>query len=232
MKKVLIADDVRNVLEKEQSFLEREDFQLFSAATTDDVLGLHRAEKADLIILGIDMPGMKCEDMCSLIRGKRELRSVSMIILCPDKSAALERGAKCGANLVLPLPIDAALLMEKAQQLLHIPSRQSYRVLLRVKVEGASKEKSFICRSENISTTGMLIETDQLLAKGDGVTCSFVLPDWKQLKISGEVNRALKQKTGAKSRQYGIKFLQLDDEAKSAIETYVERKSQVSTSRK
>lgn len=232
MKKVLIADDVKTLLNKEKSFLARDGVQLFNASTNDDVLRLHRAEKVNLIIMGMDMPGMKCEDVCSLIREDQELRAVSMIILCPDNPAALGRSAKCGANVVMTLPVDAALLMEKAQQLLDIPSRESYRVLLSVKVEGSSKDNAFFCRSENISTTGILIETDKILAKGERVLCAFFLPGSKQLKVSGEILRMIKQAAGSKSSQYGIKFFQLDDEAKSAIETFVERKSQVSTSRK
>jgi len=232
MKKVLIADDVNTVLNEEKSFLAREGFKLISASTTDDVLALHRAEKVNLIIMGVDMPGMKCEDVCSLIRENQELRAVSLIILCPDNPAALGRTAKCGANVVMTLPVNAALLMEKAQQLLAIPSRESYRVLLTVKIVGSAKDNAFFCRSENISTTGILVETDKILAKGDRVLCSFFLPGSKQLKTSGEIIRVIKQAAGAKSHQYGIKFFQLDDEATSAIETFVERKSQVSTSRK
>ena len=232
MKKVLISDDVKAILDKEKNILAREGFQLFNASTTDDVLSLHRAEKVALIIMGLDLPGMKCEDVCSLIRGNQALRAVSMIILCPDNPAALARGAKCGANVVMTLPVNAALLMEKAQQFLDISSRESYRVLLSVKVEGSSKDAAFFCRSENISTTGMLVETDKILAKGDRLICSFFLPGSKQLKISGEILRVIKQAAGSKSQRYGIKFSQIDDETKSAIEIFVDRKSQVSTSRK
>jgi DNA-binding response OmpR family regulator len=231
MKKVLIADDVQAMLNKEKSFLAREGVQLFIASTSDDVLGLHRAEKVNLIIMGLDMPGMKCEDLCSLIRENQELRAVSMIILCPDNPAALARGAKCVANAVMTMPVNAALLMEKAQQLLAISSRESYRVLLSVKVDGASKDNAFFCRSENISVAGILIETDKILAKGDRVTCSFFLPGSKQLKISGEIIRVIKKAAGSKLNRYGVQFLQFADEAKSAIETFVERKSQISTSR-
>jgi DNA-binding response OmpR family regulator len=232
MKKVLIADDVKIIFNKEKSFLARDGVRLFNASTTEDVLGLHRAEKVNLIMMGIDMPGMKCEDMCSLIRANQELRAVSMIILCPDNPAALGRGAKCGANVVMTLPVNAALLMEKAQQLLDISSRESYRVLLSVKVEGSSNDNAFFCRSENISTTGILIETDKTLAKGDRVSCAFFLPRSQQLKTTGEIIRVIKQAAGSKSNRYGIKFFQLDDEAKSAIETFVNIKSQISTSKK
>lgn len=232
IKKIVIADDVKTMLAQEQSFLGRQDIRLFNAATTDNVLAVHRAEKVHLIIIQLDMPGMKCEELCSRIRDDRELRAVSLLILCPDNPEARERGTRCNANAIMTSPVTASSLLEKAQHLLNISWRESYRVLLSVRIEGTEKGMSFFCRSENISTSGMLLETDKVLAKGDRVACSFFLPDSKQIKTSGEIVRVIKRTPGTAGNNYGVKFDSISPDAKAAIETFVERKSQVSTSRK
>jgi hypothetical protein len=78
----------------------------------------------------------------------------------------------------------------------------------------------------------MLIETEKVFAQGDRLACSFFLPDSAQIKTNGEIVRIIKQDDGSKTCQYGIKFSLLPAEAKSAIEVFVEKKSQISTSRR
>jgi CheY-like chemotaxis protein len=219
------------ILEKERSFLDREGVKLFTAATNDDVLSIHRTERVDVIIADLHTPGMKLEALCSAIRSDEGLSKAAVIILRPDSAADRERSAQCKANAVLTLPMDPAQILEKVRQLLEISWRESYRVLVSVSVSGSSKDRSFFCRSGNISTTGMLIETEKIFSKGDRLACSFFLPDSAQIKANGEIVRVI-QTEGSKSCQYGVKFSELPAGAKSAIEVFVEKKSQVSTSRR
>ncbi len=232
MKKILVTDNIMTIIEKERSFLSREGVRLFSAATNDDVLSIHRTEQIDIIIADLHTPGMKIEELCSAIRSDDALNAAAIIILRSDNAADAERSAQCKANADLTLPVDPAQLLEKVRQLLEISWRESYRVLVSVSVSGNSKDRSFFCRSGNISTTGMLIETEKVFAKGDRLACSFFLPDSAQIKTNGEIVRVIKQDEGSKTCQYGVKFSMLPAEAKSAIEVFVDRKSQVSTSKR
>ena len=232
MKTVLIADQIKGILESETGFFARKDIKLFTAATTDEVLSVHRAEKLSLIIIGIDMPGMQCEELGALIRKDNALRAVSLVLLCPADPAVQERASRCNANAVMTLPVTASDLVERAQHFLNVPLRESYRVLVSVSIEGSSKDKTFFGRSGNISTTGMLIETERGLARGDRVTCSFFVPGSRQVRANGEIVRVIPQAAGSKLHQFGIKFSPLAPEAAAAIEDFVDKKSQVSTSRR
>ena len=108
MKTILIADQVKGILEAETGFFARKDIQLFTAATTDEVLSVHRAEKLSLIIIGIDMPGMQCEELGCLDQEGHALRAVSLVLLCPADPAVQERASRCNANAVMTLPVTAA----------------------------------------------------------------------------------------------------------------------------
>lgn len=232
MKKILVTDKVMTIFEREKSFLSREGVKLFTAATNDEVLSIHRTEKVDIIVADLNTPGMQSEELCSAIRSDSALNKVSVVILCPDDAAGIERSSQCKANAVLMMPIDPAQLLEKLRQFLQISWRESYRVLVSVSVSGNSKNRTFFCRSGNISTTGMLIETEKAFEKGDQLACSFFLPDSAQIKTSGEIVRVIKPGAGSKTFQYGIRFSLLPLEAKSAIDVFVDRKSHVSTSRR
>ena len=118
MKKVLVAQELHALLKHENSVLNRADFAVFTAASNDELLSLHRAEQVNLIITQLDMPGMPTEQLCSVIRDEPNLRSVSLIMVCGNNPAAIEQSSRCRANAVLLHPVHPLLLVVKAQQLL------------------------------------------------------------------------------------------------------------------
>ena len=61
MKKVIIAKDIKGVLDEEKSFLSRPDLRIFTAASNEKALALHRSVKADLIVAKLNMPEMSGE---------------------------------------------------------------------------------------------------------------------------------------------------------------------------
>ncbi len=231
MKKILIAEPLRSFLDKEKNFLHRADVKMFFAATNDEMLSIHSAEKVNLIITQPEMAGMPTEQLFTEIRSNDALRKVSLIIVSSDRPGDRERAQQCSPNVILTLPLDAGELLKKARHLLDIPWRESYRVLLSVNIEGNSRDKAFFCRSENISATGLLLETDKNLLEGDRLICSFFLPESKQITATGEVVRAMKQTANSPTRQYGVKFDRLLPDARSAIESFVAKKAQLARSK-
>jgi DNA-binding response OmpR family regulator len=227
MKKIIIVDQIRHSLAQETNFLERRDVKVFAANSNDEVLKIHSTEKADLIITIFNLPGMSTADLCSLIRTVPNMRMVSMIIYSSDKEKDIALSERCRANAVMTLPVNAALLLDKMQELLNISSRGSCRVLLSVRLEGHLLGKPFTCTSENISASGLLMETHKNLERGDRIDCSLVLPDSTRVNTRGEVVRAIKNPTRFDPNWYGVKFYALPPEAKCAIETLVEKRSQI-----
>ena len=47
MKKILIAQEIIDILQQKNSFLERADMLVLAAASNDEALAIHRAERAD-----------------------------------------------------------------------------------------------------------------------------------------------------------------------------------------
>ena len=123
MKKILIAQDIYRTIQQGDNFLERADVMVFTAATNDETLEIHRREHLHLIITELDMPGMGSEQFCSLIRRDPKLRSVSMLMICPSSIAAIEKSLRCGVDGLLIRPVDPALLLAKTEQLLAVDWR-------------------------------------------------------------------------------------------------------------
>ena len=226
MKKVIIAEDIKEILTKEQSFLNRRGIRTFTAPTNDKVLSLHRAEKADLIIAHLDAPGVSGEKLCSIIRDDKDLCSVSIIIVCSGTEANLERCVQCRANVFISAPISTAVLLQEAHQLLHIAPRTSCRISMSVKLEGRSKENPFIGSLVNVSTSGMLFRAAAILSEGDSIQCSFLLPDSTRITSNAEIVRVLGKESGQDAYCYGIRFTDPDIDVISAIAAIVEQECQ------
>ena len=223
MKKVIIANDIRAILEKKKTFLDRSAVRLFAAPSNEKVLALHRAIRADLIIAKLNMPEMSGEALCSHIREDEELRRVSIIIVCSDNESDLARCVQCRANTFISSPIDTELLLQEAHRLLNIAPRTSYRIPIRVKFFGKSKQMTFTGYTENLSSSGMLLCTMSHLFEGDSVMCSFSVPESTQITVQAEVVRVLGNEPGQSGNCYGIKFANLGTNVASAIQAFIER---------
>lgn len=224
MQKILVAKELKNLLTEKNNFLERADIAIFFAATNDEVLKLHRKEGADLIVTQLDMPGIRTEELFTIIRESETLRDVSTIIVCRDTLAHRERSKRCNANAVFTMPVDAALLHMKIQQFLNIAPRKSYRAALAVAIQGSFRDRPQPFWTENISSRGMLFRSEEPLSKGDGIFFSFYLPDGTHVSGYGEIARVDKPATKPEAFLYGIKFTNIDPVIQLAIEAVVEKK--------
>ena len=228
MKRIILTEDIKAVLEKDQSFFNRSGIRSISAGANEEIFALHKAEKADLIITNLDMPGMGGDDLCALIRSDDILRSVSIIIVCAETASNLQRCVQCGANVFIASPINSAVLLQEAYQLLHVTPRRSCRIPLKLKMEGTSKEKPFTGHAHNISASGMLFQSSTVFFEGDTIKCSFSLPGPVRISTTAEIVRVTKtEKENETDTLYGVRFSDLSDTDVSALEAFVGNNSRI-----
>ncbi|MGE5894077.1 MAG: PilZ domain-containing protein [bacterium] len=217
MKKILVADTIKEHLQEEHSVLSRSDILVLSAASAENMLDIHRSERVDLIITDLEIPVMGGDKLCTAIRADHGLKDVSIILACPNDKEVLEWCGSCGANSLIIKPIYHRDLVSKASALLKIPERESLRVLINITVQGQHRE-DFYCSTKNISTSGMLFETRKVLAIGERVTLSLLL-SLKRVTVAGEVVRV--KQIAANHYQYGIHFIDVDERSKALINDFV-----------
>lgn len=225
MKKILLPPDIITLLVHQENFLNRADLQIFTADSHEEVLEIHRSENLNLIINHFTTLGMSSEHFCSTIRADKDLSRVSVILICPKINEDMEISARCKANAIMTKPVDPAALLGKAWELLNIPCRAGYRVLMNVTIDGTFGNSSFFCRLINISTSGMLVKTEQVLARGDKMECSFFLPSGIQIKTTAEVVRKHESRdNGTGDFKYGVKFTKMAAHDKRALEGFIQKK--------
>lgn len=227
-KKIIITDDIRTLI-KESSLFGRSNIRVFEASSNDEVLDIHNAEKTDLIIASLQMPGMSTEEMCSAIRENQELRNVSIIAVCPDCEENIRKSLEAKANSVITGPINTEVIVEEAFKLLNIAKRAHFRVPIAVKVEGKHKDKPFLGHSENISASGMLFASDKAIDVGDQILCSFILDDETRITMDAEVIRVHGRHVEYGVSQCGIRFFNPDEEQISMIDAFVKKELNINS---
>jgi len=223
MKKLLIVGNIQRFMATGKNILNRADIKIFTATSGEEALDIHKTERVDLIITELDIPGISGDKLCSVIRKDEELKHVSIIIVCTAAAADIARVSGCKANSFMTKPIEPEQLIATVAQLVNIPERQSYRVLLKVSVNGGSVNGSSFCYSRDISATGILLQTEKTLALGDIVSCDFFLPDSSRIFTNVEIMRV----TGNhdKTFLYGARYVDLGPEHKSAIQAFINKRS-------
>ncbi|HRS82161.1 MAG TPA: response regulator [Smithellaceae bacterium] len=98
MATILIVDDEKDIVDLVSYNLEREGFATVKAYDGEAALDKVRAEKPDLLILDLMLPGVGGLDVCKKIRANPETSSLPMIMLTAkadetDKIIGLELGA-------------------------------------------------------------------------------------------------------------------------------------------
>jgi len=223
MKKVLMTNEVKSLCLEENSFLNRSDTMIFTAASNDEMLHIHDREKVDLIVTQLELPGINTEEFFTEIRARDKLRQVSTIIICRDTLAHRERCKQCGPNAVFTTPVDTVLLRLKIQQFLNVAPRKSYRAPLAVAIEGRFKNRPLPFWTEDISASGMLIKTAEPLLKGSGIFFSFFLPNGTHASGYGEIVRIVQLETAPDVYLYGIRFTDIDPSVRTAIQGVVKK---------
>jgi len=215
-KNVLLVGGNGALLAGGEGPLENAGIGIRRAPTGVEGLLLHRAQRANLIVTELDLPDLTAEHFCKAVRAEKVGGRVALVVLCPGDEAARRRAAECGANAHFVLSPDAESIAVELTHLLAVPLRAKYRVLARVSVD--EEERSFFCTSDNLSATGILVETDEALALGQTVDCSFFLPGRLQVATQGKVVREVE---GAAGRQFGIQFVDLPRQEAAKLDSFV-----------
>jgi c-di-GMP-binding flagellar brake protein YcgR len=98
-------------------------------------------------------------------------------------------------------------------------------VLVKVRVETSYRSDEFFCTSRNLSNTGILLETEKSLARGDTINCSFFLPDVERIRTDCLIIRIERAKEGKYT--YGAEFIELDEHQSKQISEFISREREV-----
>ena len=124
MKKILIVDDQVEVRELVEVTLRVDDYEIFQAESGERAIEIARAEKPDLIIMDIMMPGgMDGLEATRIIKGDPVTKECTVIMLtAKGQQADREIGLEAGAVDYFAKPFSPLDLMRKVEDVLGLGS--------------------------------------------------------------------------------------------------------------
>ena len=219
MKKVLLTSSSKAFLERNMNLLMNKGFQFFTATTGTETLKLHREYLFDLILSELELDDMNGCTLCTEVRKAEPSRPVSVVLICSDTAENLEKAERCGAAAILVRPLKPTQLLVTIGSIIDMQLARSKRVEFISDVVVKKQTIEFHSVSRDISTTGILIESDHQLDLGDRISCQFRLFDSCHTQTEAEVARCV---VSPKSRKlYGVKFIDLSSQGRNAIGRYV-----------
>lgn len=120
MKKILIVDDQVEVRDLVEVTLRSGDYQVLQAESGEEAIEIARAEKADLIIMDIMMPGgMDGFEATRALKNAPETKDCTIIMLtAKGQKADRQKGADAGADHYLVKPFSPLELIQKTDEIL------------------------------------------------------------------------------------------------------------------
>jgi CheY-like chemotaxis protein len=124
-KKILVVDDNLDTRELAHLHLTTEGFIVVVASDGREGLYLAGAERPDLIITDISMPGLDGVEMVKRVRQQSELKNVPILVLTAMGREEIDQAIRAGANRAMNKPILLdALTDDIREMLLESESRQ------------------------------------------------------------------------------------------------------------
>jgi DNA-binding response OmpR family regulator len=118
-KKVLIADDEPNILVSLEFLMKREGHDVRVARDGLQALEAIRAERPDLVLLDVMMPGKTGFEVCAAVRADEALAGVKVLMLtAKGRDTDVAQGLGVGADAYMTKPFSTKELAAKVREML------------------------------------------------------------------------------------------------------------------
>jgi CheY-like chemotaxis protein len=219
VKKILLASAYDVFLRKNKELLIFEEIQLYTSLSGSEVLKLNKEHGFDLIFVDSILADMSGISLCSLVHKEEKSRGIPVILACQNIKECIERAKQSSAAAMLIKPIDPINILKTVGGFIDLDLCRSIRAKLNVKVLSKKQNLDFFCYSKDISSTGILLETELELLIGSSIYCQFTLPNSRKIETEGKVIRYM---IGAECKNlYGVRFIDLPSVHQRAIDNYI-----------
>ena len=206
---VLIADNLKALLQIERNFLMRAGFEVLTAESGSSAVELAREKVLRLILLDLEMPEMDGAAACAAMRRETSLAQIPIIIMSVTDSPEIrDRCLKAGCTDFVTKPRKPEELLEVVARTLSIGERKALRVRVTFKVTAVLNHRQVLGKATNLSATGLLLLSDTTMPLGSLLGLQFVLPRTDGvIKVTGKVVRVGWNADG--TCEAGIHFIDL-----------------------
>src|SRR3954470_10379781 len=119
--RILVVDDIEANVRLLEAKLSAEYYEVLTASDGPTALAMAVAEKPDIILLDVMMPGMDGFQVCRRLKDDPETRHIPVVLVTAlDGRADRVTGLEAGADEFLTKPIDDVLLFARVRSLVRL----------------------------------------------------------------------------------------------------------------
>jgi len=168
VKKILVVDDEKKIVDIVRAYLEREGYQVVVAYEGKSALELARRQSPDLIVLDLMLPEISGWDICRTLRQESDIPII--MLTARDEMADKVVGLELGADDYVTKPFDPKELVSRVRAVLRRSEvRTMPKALLKVADLSIDTEKRQVIRSgEAIELTPLEFDLLRTLAESPG----------------------------------------------------------------
>jgi two-component system alkaline phosphatase synthesis response regulator PhoP len=165
--RVLVIEDEADILELMLYNLQREGYLVNGTQHGDEGLRRARAEKPDLVLLDLMLPGLSGIEVCRRLKADPETKELG-IIMVTAKSEADDvcAGLEVGADDYIPKPFSPKVLLARVKA-----------VLRRRRGEDDGEDES----SDRIEVPGLVVDPERHEVKVEGTSITFTATEFRLL---------------------------------------------------
>jgi two-component system alkaline phosphatase synthesis response regulator PhoP len=117
--RVLVVDDEEDILELLSVNLSREGLEVLRAENGEDAVSIAAAEKPDLVILDLMLPGVDGLTVCKMMKGSSLTKNIPIIMLtAKGQEADIVKGLEHGADDYVTKPFSPKVLLARVKTVL------------------------------------------------------------------------------------------------------------------
>jgi len=188
---ILIADNLKTLLQIEKNFLMRAGFEVLAAESGPKAVELAREKTPRLILLDLEMRELDGAAACAAMRGEAALAKTPIIIMSSSYTPEIrERCAKAGSTECVVKPHKPEELLGLVARILSIGERKALRVRVVFSVTGEMNRQRVVGNAANLSATGLLLVGNETIPLGSVLDLQFAVPNMDHpIKVKGKVVR-------------------------------------------
>lgn len=205
LRRVLLIGLRREPIERLVPALRTGAFEVGVAHSGPGALAVCRRQRFDLLLIREPVRELSLEELLEELRASGGLSSRAFVQVLTDEYRIEELAGHTGDRLGVCHWADfPRLLSAVSREVLGVAPRVSKGLMVEVSTQVAGGTVSRFCQVENVSESGILIKTQELISVGESVVVALSLPGAPQLvRVSGEVVRHTE---GAETRGFAVSF--------------------------
>lgn len=164
---ILIVEDEKNILDVIKAYLEKENYNVYTAMDGDQALRTFNENKIHLIILDLMLPKISGEEVCATIRKESDV-PIIMLTAKSDEDNKID-GLSMGADDYVVKPFSPRELVSRVKALL----RRSYR----------HSSQQPLAEKLIFDNGRLIVDIDKMIVEKDGEIIELTNNENKVLKV-------------------------------------------------